>query len=100
MICSEVSVGDLHLAPLRKCEIRLQAARFDTAKHFAAGTSLSGAKGRGEEALVQPFRAVRSLKGNRKNESQSKPGFEVVDPEPGKELRRQPQLFMVGIVPY
>ena len=33
-------------------------------------------------------------------ESQSKPGIKMVYPEPCKELRRRPQLFMAGIVPY
>ena len=35
------------------------------------------------------------------SESYSKLGINiVVIPEPRKELRRRPQLFMVGIVPY
>ena len=34
------------------------------------------------------------------HESQSKPGTKMVDPEPCKELRRRPQLFIAGIVPY
>ena len=33
-------------------------------------------------------------------ESQSKPGTKMVDPEPCKELRRQPHLILAGIVPY
>ena len=33
-------------------------------------------------------------------ESQSKPGTKMVDPEPCKELRRRPRLFMAGIVLY
>ena len=33
-------------------------------------------------------------------ESQSKPGSKMVDPEPCKESRRRPQLFVAGIVPY
>ena len=33
-------------------------------------------------------------------ESQSKPGTGMVHPDPGKEFRRRPQLFLVGIVPY
>ena len=33
-------------------------------------------------------------------ESQSKPGTKMVDPEPCKELRRRPQLYIAGIVPY
>ena len=33
-------------------------------------------------------------------ESQSKPGVKMVFPEPCKALRRRPQLFMAGIVPY
>ena len=34
------------------------------------------------------------------SESQSKPGIKMVYPEPCKEVRRRPQLFLVGIVPY
>ena len=34
------------------------------------------------------------------HESQSKPGTQMVDPEPCKELRRRPQLYVAGIVPY
>ena len=34
-----------------------------------------------------------------RGESQSKPGINMVDPEPCKELRRRPQLFPAGIVP-
>ena len=33
-------------------------------------------------------------------ESKSKPAIEMGDPEPCKELRRRPQLFLAGIVPY
>ena len=33
-------------------------------------------------------------------ESQSKPGTKMVYPEPCTGLRRRPQLFLVGIVPY
>ena len=33
-------------------------------------------------------------------ESKSKPGIEIVYPEPCKELRRRPQLFMAGSDPY
>ena len=33
-------------------------------------------------------------------ESSSKPGINMVNPEPCKELRRRPQLFMVGSIPY
>ena len=33
-------------------------------------------------------------------ESQSKPGTKMVYPKPFGELRRRPQPFMVGIVPY
>ena len=32
-------------------------------------------------------------------ESESKPGTEMVNPDPRKELIRRPHLFMVGIVP-
>ena len=38
------------------------------------------------------------VEGNR-HELQSKPGIKMVDPEPCKEIHRQPQLFMAGIVP-
>ena len=41
-----------------------------------------------------------SLGGVPPNESQSKPGTKMAHPEPCKELRRRPQLLMVGIVPY
>ena len=33
-------------------------------------------------------------------ESQSKPGIKMVYPEPCKELRRRPQLFLAGTAPY
>ena len=33
-------------------------------------------------------------------ESQSKPGIEMLDPEPCKEIQRRLHLFMAGIVPY
>ena len=33
-------------------------------------------------------------------ESRPKPGIKMVDPEPCKESRRRPLIFMVGIVPY
>ena len=34
------------------------------------------------------------------SESFSKPGTKMVNPEPCKELKRRPHLFMAGIVPY
>ena len=37
---------------------------------------------------------------SRNLESQSKPGTQMVNLEPCKELERRPQLFMAGIVPY
>ena len=40
-------------------------------------------------------RPIWALKG-----SKSKPGIKMVYPEPCKEFRRRPQLFMVGIIPY
>ena len=33
-------------------------------------------------------------------EAQSKPGIEMVYPEPCKELRKRPQLFLAGTAPY
>ena len=58
----------------------------------------SSSSGPASRELVQicyrPFCATKPV------ESQSKPGTMVVIPEPCKELRRRPQLFMAGIVPY
>ena len=34
------------------------------------------------------------------NESQSKPGTKMVNPEPCKEMKRRPQPFMAEIAPY
>ena len=51
----------------------------------------------GARQKSQGSAANRSIK---PGESQSNPGTKMVYPEPCKELRRRPQLFLAGIVPY
>ena len=48
-----------------------------------------------------PWKSCGAVMGPEATESQSKPGIKmVVIPEPCKEFRRRPQLFLIGIVPY
>ena len=58
------------------------------------------AKGPGK--LRSPsFQELRKWRGiaQKAHESQSKPGIDMV-PEPGRELRRRPQLFLAGTAPF
>ena len=50
--------------------------------------------------IAKATREKERAKESRTTESQSKPGTKMVYPEPCTGLRRRPQLFMVGIVPY